>query len=160
MVKDKIIQAFRILISPQKEFQALKLRSLESVAAHHTVLLLMSGLFAFSATILFYILRGVYYGVFFNADILYLRVLNYSFGIGIALFYLFLFGGTFGLFFLAAIIKPFFGKLKFTELIKIILYSATPVLVFAWLPLSQYMLFIWGMFLFVVGIKEALSNVK
>jgi hypothetical protein len=99
-----------------------------------------------------YFSRAVYLDTFLNADVQYIRLLNYSIGRVVSIVFFYIFAGVFILAIISWILKMFV-KMKYTELLKIIFYSLSPVLLFSWIPLSPYPLLIWTAVLFYIGVS-------
>ncbi len=153
-MKERIIREFRVLSNPDEGFRRLEKRSLEDVVSDYILILLLSSALGFLATVILSVIRAVYYQLFYHADIFYWNMLNYAFGIGLALFYIYLFLGTFGVFILTLVMRAFARKMRYVRLIKIVLLSTAPILLFGWIPLSQFPLFVWMLFLLVKGMKS------
>jgi len=92
--------------------------------------------------------------LFLNIDINYWRMINYAFGVGASIIFFYIFAGTFLIFFISIILKPFFRKMKYVDLLRLLFYSSTPILLFAWLQFNALPLVIWSIFLFITGIKS------
>lgn len=154
MIIATIKRWINILVNPQKEFEKLNNKSFESVIADYMVLLVTAGILAAFASFLYALFRAIYLDIFFDISIQYIRMVNYSIGRSVSLLFLYLFAGTFLLFFASLIIKLFFKKIKYTSLLNILTYSLTPILLFSWFLPNPLPLAIWSLFLIYVGIKN------
>jgi len=154
MIVGLLKKAFRILSNPKKEFEDLSNRTFESVIGDYIKLLISVAIVAGLSSLIYAISRAVYLDLSLDIDIQYLRMMNYSFGRSASLFFFYIFAGTFLLFFISIILKPFIKKTKYTSLLKILFYSLTPLLLFSWLFSNPLPLLIWSLFLLIVGIKD------
>ena len=149
-----IKDGLRMLVNPGKEFEELNKKSFEYVVSYYVQLLVASGLLAAITSFVYSLIRAVYLSTFFDVGIQYLRMVNYSVGRSTSLLFFYLFAGTFLLFFVSLVLKPFFRMLRYTSALKILLYSLTPVLLFGWFLPNPLPLGVWSLFLAYVGIKE------
>ena len=115
-------------------------------------MLLLVAIIAGLANFLFFLLRALYLDLFVTVDIQYMRMINYSLSTSSSIILLYLFAGTFILFFISVLIKPFIRKVKYTELLKILMYSMAPLLLFGWLFIPIPFI-VWSLFLLFVGLK-------
>ena len=152
MIK-KIKYAINILKSPEKELKKLDNILLDTILGKYLILLLISSIFSSILIFLIRILRSVYFDIFLNTNVDYIGLLNYSAGYAVSLFFLYLFIGTIGLFLISVVIKLIFSKKKFVNIIKLLLISLTPVILFLWIPTAAPYLLIWSLFIFLLGIK-------
>ena len=153
MFKDPIKKGLKLLLNPKKEFEALNKRTFESVVADYMSILVAASLLAGLFNFVFSLLHALYLDLTVNIGIQYLRLINYSIGKSASLIFLYLFSGTFLLFFLSLVLKAFLKKISYTSLLKLLLYSLTPVLFFGWALANPLPLSIWGLFLIFMGIK-------
>jgi len=154
-LKEAIATGFAILRNPEKEFKTLRKRTLEEVVEDYIKLLLLAGLATGIVLFIFNIAKAGFFDILRGVTVDYGRLANYSMSFFAGAFFLYLFAGTFLLFLLSMLIRIFVRKIKFTELIKIMCYSMTPVLFFGWVPISIVpALFVWAVFIFAVGIKK------
>lgn len=147
-----IKKTISILSNPKQEFKELENKSIDLIVAFYIRMLVMVSLLTGLFNLLFSILRAFYLDLFVTVDIQYIRMINYSLGISSSLILLYLFSGTFILFLVSLVINPFIGKLKYVEILKILMYSAAPFLLFGWLPFALPFI-IWSTFLFIIGLK-------
>lgn len=154
MISDQIKRGFRILLNPNEEFKALSKRTLEQVIKDYIFLLVSVAIFAATVNFIFLLLKAVYLDLFVNIEIEYFRMINYSLARSGSLLFFYLFAGSFLMFFLSAILRVFFRKIKYADIFKIIFYALTPVLLFSWMQFNPAPLFIWGLFLFIVGLRN------
>lgn len=143
----------RVLLNPKKEFESLNKKSLETLVWDYLVMLVAAGILAGIFNLIYSLLRALYLNIFMDVSINYLRMMNYSVGRSVSLLFLYLFAGTFLLFFASLVIRTFCRKIKYASLFKILFYSTTPLLMFGWFFANPFPLGIWSIFLFVVGIK-------
>jgi hypothetical protein len=154
MIIKQIKRGMVILASPRQEFTRLNKISLEEVVADYFRLLIAAGIAAGVFNLIYSLLRSLYLDIFVNITIEYWRMLNYSLGRSVSLIFLYLFAGTFLLFFLSIILKPFIKRVRYISLIKILIYSLMPFLLFSWFFQNPAPLAIWSLFLFIAGIKN------
>lgn len=154
MIAEPIKNGLRILSSPKERFEELNGRTLESVVWDYLILLITSAIATGIFSLAYSIIWAIYLDIFVNVDIQYIRMINYSLGRSTSLIFLYLFLGTFLLFFISLIIKPFLRKIKYASLLKILFYSLTPLLLFSWIIPNPIPLGIWGLFLLAVGVKS------
>lgn len=154
MVLEQIKRGFRILLSPNKEFKILSKRTLEQVIKDYIFLLISVAIIAATVNFLFLLLKAVYLDLFVNIEIEYFRMINYSLARSGSLLFFYLFAGSFLMFFVTAILRPFFRKIKYADLFKILFYAFTPILLFSWMQFNPIPLFIWGLFLFIAGLRN------
>ena len=158
MVIKKIKLGFRILSNPEKEFSQLGKFTFEQVLGYYMLLLLTVAAAAGSFNFLFSLGKAVYYNLTLSIDIQYMRMINYTIGRSFSIIFLYLFAGTFLLFFIIIALKIFFRKISYTNLLKIIFYSATPLLMLSWLPSSKIATGIWSIILFMCGVRSFKSD--
>ena len=153
MIKRLIDKCIRILKNPEKEFGALHTQTLETVVFDYLQLLVGIAVVAGIITFIYSLIRTVYLDIFLSIDINYIRFLNFALGqaSGTALFYIL--GGTFLMFPASLILTLFFRRIRYAELLKKMLYAATPILTFGWVPKIALALFVWCIFLFYVGLR-------
>ena len=152
-IKTAIVQAFRILYNPEKEFENLEKRSLESVVEDYLKLILLTGLVAGIIAFLVIVISSAYLDIFKGITINYLHLLNYAGGILSSTFFFYLFSGTFIFFILTVIIWLFVRKIKYFELIGILCYAFTPIIIFSWISVKTiFPLVVWSLFLLITGI--------
>ena len=154
MLKEPIKQGIKILLNPEREFKLLNKRSLESVVLNYTAMLVAAALLAGIFNLAFSTLKALYFDLSANVNIEYLRMINYSVGRSTSMLFFYIFSGTFLLFFASLLLRPFFRKIKYTSLLKILLYSAIPLLLFGWFLSNPFPLAIWSIFLVYTGIKN------
>jgi len=139
-LKSAIIQGFRTLANPEREFENINKRSLEKILEDYIKLLLASGLLAAVIAFIFILI-------------------NYSAGISGSLFFFYLFAGTFLFFLLSLIIRIFVRRIKYTRLISVLCYSLSPILLIGWISNKLILaLGIWSAFLLIVGIRQTLKE--
>ena len=153
MLVRAIKRGLTILYNPKKEFENLSKRTFEEVVADYVVLLILVAIVAGIASMVYSVGRAIYLDMSLDISIQYLRMINYSLGRSTSLLFFYLFAGTFLLFFLSMALRVFLRKIKYTSLLKIMLYSLTPMLLFGWILPNQIPWSIWGIFLFVMGVK-------
>ena len=149
-----IIKGLGILSNPETAFCELENSTLEYVVSYYMTLLVASSIASGLANFIFSLLKSAYLSIFLNANVNYWTLINYLLGVSVLLVFLYIFTGTFILFLISIALKPFFYKIRYVNLLKILLLSLTPFLLFVWIPFSPYPLIIWSSFLFAVGIKS------
>lgn len=150
LIKERI----NILKNPQNEFKSLKEKTLESAVFDYIKVLFLLAIIAAILNFIISFVKVLYLTIFLTIDINYSRFLNYTIGQSLVLAYVYLILGTIGMLILSFLLHAFYTKIKYTELIKIISYSLTPVLILGWTPGLAMPLFIWSILLFVVGVNE------
>ena len=153
MVKRLLKKGIKVLQNPEKEFGLLNEKNLESVVFDYLRLLIFIAFVAAMVNFIINLARVVYLDFFLLVKVNYIRFLNYAFGQASAVAIIYIIAGTFIIFFLGLILRIFFSKMKFTELLKKLLYAMMPILLFGWTPTLGLGLLIWSIFLFVIGIK-------
>ena len=154
MLKEPIKKGIKILLNPEIEFKLLNKRSLESVVWDYAAMLVAAALLAGISNLAFSTLKAFYFDLLANVNIEYLRMINYSIGRSTSILFFYIFSGTFLLFFASLLLRPFFRNIKYTSLLKILLYSAAPLLLFGWFLANPFPLAIWSLFLIHTGIKN------
>ncbi|MBI3026847.1 hypothetical protein HYY70_01930 [Candidatus Woesearchaeota archaeon] len=154
MITRNIRKGLSVISNPDKAFIELKQLTLEDVAGYYIVLLVLASVAAGVANFLFSLGKAFYLEMFFNTEIKYGRMINYSIGSSTALIFFYMFAGTFFIFLISAILSSLIRKMRYIDLLKILLYSLTPVLLFGWTPLTPFPLMIWSIFLLINGIKS------
>ncbi|MBR9690663.1 hypothetical protein GOV08_03180 [Candidatus Woesearchaeota archaeon] len=152
MVKQAVIFGFSIIKNPEKAFLDIDKNTLEELVKYYLTLLLVSGFLAGFANFVYSISKAVNFNIFLNVDVNYWRLLNYSFGKAMGIILLYLFIGTFIMFFISIILNIFL-KMKYAQLLKLMFYSMTPLLLLGWIYPSILPLIIWSVILFVIGCK-------
>jgi len=153
-LKRAVKQGFRTLSNPEKEFEALASRTFEEMLEDYMLFVLASGLFAGVISLAYRFVYSGYLSIFKGISMNYWKLLNYSVGTSLSMFFFYLFAGTFLLFIISIIVRIFVRGIKYTQLIAIMLYSVTPLLLFNWIaPTLILPLLIWGLFLLVCGVK-------
>ena len=152
-IKSLILKEIQLLKNPEKGFSELINKDLESVVFDYVKQLLILIIVASILNFIILFGRVLYLYIFLGIEIDYYRFLNFALGQSSAISILYLISGTFLVFFLFLMLSLFFRKIKNTELLKKLLYSLTPVLLFGITPLLAIVLLIWSGFLFILGIK-------
>ncbi len=152
------VSAFRtavlILSDPKHSFKELEKKSLEEVVGFYMRMLLLIAIAAGIFSFLFSIIRALYLEIFVSIDIQYIRVINYSVSRSSSILFFYLFAGTFILFFLSILIMPFVRKLRYAELLKVLMYSLAPLLLLGWIPPTPLPFIVWSLFLLITGIRQ------
>lgn len=149
-----IKSGIRILLNPEREFKLLNQRSLEPVVWDYAIVLAASAIMAGIFNLIFSIAKAFYFDLLVDIGIQYMRMINYSLGRSTSIIFFYLFAGTFLLFFLSMALRLFFRNMKYISLLKILLYSATPMLLFGWFLANPFPLAVWSIFLIYTGIKN------
>jgi hypothetical protein len=142
------------LSNPEREFNQINKRSFESIVGDYMWLLVTVAIVTGLLNFLFSIVKAIYLDIFLNIDVQYWRMINYSFGRAFSLLFLYIFAGTFLIFFISILLRPFFHKIKYIDFLGLLLYSLAPLLLFAWIPFNPTPLIIWSIFLFAVGVSS------
>src|SRR3989338_716713 len=146
-----------IISEPKEQFTELNRKSLEDVAAFYMKLLLASAIFTGIFSFIALLVKASYFDLFLNVDVNYANMLNYAAGRSSSYVFFIIFAGTFLLFAASILIRPF-TKIKYAELVKILLYAMAPALLFAWVPVNPALLFVWALVLLIAGIKAHISK--
>lgn len=154
-----IKQRLLFLENPVQEFKQLHKRPLEQMVADYLKLLLFTGILAGLLTLLFSFGKSAYYDIFLHIDVQYARMFNYLIGRAFSIAFFFIFAGSFFLFFLS-IILIIFLRIKYATLFKILFLALTPLLLFSWIPYMPPALFLWSIFLFIIGLRHAHDKKK
>lgn len=158
---DAVKLSFQIVADPKHHFQELEKKTFEKAVGYYVRLLISVGIIAALINLVFWMGRSAYYDVFFTVQIDYLRMLNYTLATSSAVLFFYLYAGTFLLFILSIIINLFVRSHKYAEVLKILFYATTPLILFGWVPPTPIPFVVWSIFLFVVGVKSyKSSNVK
>lgn len=150
-----IRQAGLVLQNPEREFRRIPARTFEAIVVDYVLLLLASSAAAFVVSLAYSVLRAAYLDLFKVVDIHYWRMLNFATGTAVSLFFFTVFAGTFLVFFLSLLIRPFGRGLKYTRQLSVLLYALSPLLLFSWIPAFHAGLFLWGGVLLAVGLRLA-----
>jgi hypothetical protein len=153
-LKRAIVQGFRTLYNPKKEFEELNSRSFEELAEDYILLLLAAGVVAGVMSLAYRIIYAAYLTIAKGMNIDYWRLLNYTAGNSISMFFFYLFAGTFLLFIITMILRIFVRGIKLTKMLSVMLYAITPMLFFGWVAPAMFLpLIIWSLFLLWAGVK-------
>ncbi len=154
MIPIQVKNAIQFLSNPKYHFERIHEQNFEKSTANHIWLVLSMGTFAALFNLIFYILKSAYLNIFVNIDINYWRMINYSFGRSISIFFFYLFAATFLLFGLSVILKPFMPKIKYEMLLSILFYAFIPLLLFGWIPANPLPFLVWSLFLLFIGLRS------
>lgn len=147
-------EGLRILYDPKKAFEILGAKSLDEVVHNYILTIIVVGIGAAIAHFIFQISQAVYLDLSRVIDINYLHTLNYAAVRLSSIFFFYLFAGTILVIFFALVANYFKKKLKFVDLLKVIMYSITPLILFGWISANPAPFVIWAIFLFVMGMKH------
>ena len=153
MIKELIGKSIRILRNPEKEFSTIHTLTLEKIVFDYLRSLVGVSIAAGIISFVYSIARTAYLDILLSIDINYVRFLNFALGQASGTVLIYIFSGTFLVFAASLIISIFYRRIRYTELLKKILYAATPILIFGWVPKIALALLIWCIFLFYVGIR-------
>lgn len=159
-VKNSIKTAVNVLKNPEKEFSSLHTKKLENVIFDYFQLLIVLVVVVATVNLLISFIRALYLDIFLAVEIDYLRFLNFVLSQSSAIAIIYLVSATFLIFFLLIILKIFFRRIKYTELLKRMAYSLSPILLFGWTPKIALALLVWCAFLFFVGVKYHQGDIK
>jgi hypothetical protein len=152
-MKQKIGKVFSLITAPKESIHKLRSESLEKAVGDFLQLLILAGLLAGVVHFSFFFLKSAYHDVFQNLSVDYARMINYTFGRSVAVFFFYLFSGTFLLLIASIPLKIFAGKIKYTEFLRILIYSLSPLLLLGWIPMNPLPFIVWGIFLLIVFLK-------
>ena len=158
MVFKHLRRAFWILTAPNEAVSLFKKKTFEQSLGNYLNLMLSMGFLAGILSLIYDLLRSVYVNIVLTVNIDYWRLINYSLGKSVAIFFFYLFAGTIFFFIISLILNPFFRKLKYTRLLELMMFAVTPLLLFGWFPKAIIPLVIWSIFLFVTCYKNQDSS--
>jgi len=153
-IKRLIDSNFKIVKAPEKSFSKIEKNQIDFILGDYLKLLLLSSFLAGFSLFLLTFLKSLYFDLFFGANINYLIMLNYSLGISLSMFFLYVFLGTAGLILLSFILKLIFLRIYYVKLLKLLLFSAAPMLLFGWVPKIGPSMLLWSLVLFFLEIKK------
>ena len=153
MIKKHIKLGIAILSNPEKGFQETEKFTFEETVNYYVRLLVALSIIAGVFNLLYSLIKAAYFDLFLKVDINYLRMINYLIGRSTSIIFFYFFAGTFLLFIFSIVIMIFLPRVKYVDLLKILLYSTTPLLFFSWISYSLIPLIAWSLILFVNGIK-------
>ncbi|MBW2992582.1 YIP1 family protein [Candidatus Woesearchaeota archaeon] len=152
----KIIRKrIELLKNPEKGFKELRNLTLERAVSEYLKLLILVGVLAALYVFVSNIAKTFYLDLFQGLEIKYWFMLNYLMGKTVSAIFFYFFAGTFIMFFVSVILNPFFRNIKYPYLLKIVFYSLTPLLLFGWIIFLVPSLFVWSIFLFVIGVRSS-----
>ncbi len=148
-----IKERITFLCEPTRTLKEALLTPFEHHVSTYISLLIITGLLAGLFNFLLRVGNAYVLDIFFNATINYDYMLNYAAGFAVSSLFFVLFAGTAITFLLSIILKPFVRIKKFTRLLTILFYAATPLLLFGWLTFLAPALIIWSLFLLIAGLQ-------
>jgi hypothetical protein len=157
-IKTYITEGIQLLKNPEKGFIFLNKKTLEYVVGAYLRLLLVIAFVAGAVNLLFSLGRTLFFDLTRTLEVDYAVIINYRMVESFSLIFSYLMVGTFLMFIISTIIKIFYKKLKYTELLKIMLYSTYPLLLFSFVPYIAISLLIWSIFIFSIGMKMHKSH--
>jgi len=146
-------RAIRIIRNPEKEFLRIGTYSFEEVLTRYLTLLVLMGMLSGITRFVISVAKSAYMDMIYNINIQYLRMINYTVGMSTSLVFFYLFSGTFILFLISVLLFAVVRRIKYTRLLMIIFYSASPLLLFGWIPIFIPALILWSCVLFLIGIN-------
>lgn len=149
-----LCESYRVLVDPKTSFATLKTKPLEPQIQKYLLLLLSNALGAGILSLLIVFAKALYFDLTLNATINYWYLLNYALGEANAFLFLYLFCGTFLLFFVSLLLLPL-TRIRYTLLLKVLFYSLSPLLIFGWFYPVAPALFLWAIVLFITGSKTS-----
>lgn len=154
-IKKHIKFGICLLSNPEKGFRETGKSTFEETVSYYAWLLVAVSITAGVFNFLYSLAKAAYFDLFFEVDINYWRMVNYLTGRSTSITFFYIFAGTFLLFIISIILISFLPSLKYVNLLKILFYSATPLLFFGWIPYSAIPLVAWSLFLFLNGVKAS-----
>ena len=148
-----LAQDIRILYNPKSSFEELSGKTLENVVQNYVLTLLMASAFAAAASFIYWNAETIYLGTI-GAEINMGNAINYAAAKSASIMLFYIFTGTIPAIAAAYIINLIQKKLKFTELLKVMMYSLTPFILFGWLLLNPITAGVWSMLLLIMGVKN------
>jgi hypothetical protein len=146
-----------ILANPQHAFAKMKEQSLESVVADYLYMLLLLALATMAVDFAYFAGRSAYLDIFSNAGVNYIRMLNYGIGQSWGLAFFYVVAGTVLATTLAFVLSVIM-RTRFKDMVRIMAFALSPLLLFSWLPFTVIPLFIWALFLFIIAYRETKGN--
>jgi hypothetical protein len=143
-----------LLKNPSREFDLINKRTFEEGVADYMILLVAAGIAAGIASFLYIFLNALYMDIALDVGIEYIRMLNYSIGRSVSILFFYLFSGTFLLFFVSIPLRIITRKISYSLLLRILMYSLSPMLLFGWILPNPLPLLIWSSLLFVIGVNK------
>lgn len=151
-----IKEFFEVLVDPINAFTKLKERTLEDTLASYLKLALLSGLAAALTSILITFIRAWYWATFKGVPVDFFRLANYYMQVGIGTFFFYIFAATVIFTIISLIVNAFVKHIKYVEIVKIMCYAFSPVILFGWVQRTVgLVLLIWTLVLLISGIKVA-----
>ena len=145
-------EALALLRNPEKGFSDLNDLDLEHVVFSYLRLLVMIAVVAAAVNMIISALLVIYFSTFMGVTVSFPRYLNFVLGQSSAIAIIYIISGTVLMFFLSTIVSVFV-RIRYPELLKKLLYSMFPVLLFGWVPQLALFLLVWCGFLFFVAIR-------
>ena len=152
IIKRLLKSRFLLLSNPKEGYNEYEKSTLEEVVSEYLKLLIFVSIMSGLSSFVIMIGRSAYFHLFLNADVSYINAFNYAFGqaSGSLLFCFFM--GTFIVFLISVILNPFF-KIKYVVILKTLLISLTPLLLFGWILILLPGIVIWAVFLLFTGLN-------
>ena len=153
-LKDIVKSGLSLLMNPEREYRRIHSRTLEEILGDYMKLLLLSGVVAGIVSFLVMVATAAYRNLLKGITVEYVRLVNYSVQILTGTFFSYIFIGTFVTFLVSVILNIFLHRLSYTDVVKIVCTSMTPLLLFSWIArITAIPLLIWSVFLIVAGIR-------
>lgn len=153
-LSDAIRRGMRVLRQPDEEFSKIPERKFEEDLTDYLWLLIMVGVLAGIAILALWLGRALFYDLIREVNVHYVRALNYALGGMTATTFFYLFAGTFLLFFLSLLLRPFTGSAKYTQELQGLFYALSPILLFGWVLPAIPGLLLWSVVLYAFGLKR------
>ena len=150
----------RFLAAPRELYREVTTLNFERQVHEYLVLLCLGGFFGALVIALAHMGKGLYVSLIHSVTIQYWPLINYAGGNGSAVFFFYLFSGTFLLFIGTLIVRPFAGKIRYVHLMNIFFLALTPLILFAWIIPAIPGLLIWSGMLLIIGIKTLRTEME
>jgi len=141
------------MVNPEKAFSRIDKESLEDIVGDYFKLLVFFGFIAAIVVYGYTLASSLYLDLVHGANINYINLMNYYSGRASAVFFFYLFFGSFFIFFISLFFSKFFNKMKFTHFLKMFLRSTGPILLLSWIPGLLAGSVAWSLLLLIIGGK-------
>jgi len=142
---------WNVLHDPKEAYAAVTKRAFEPLLIEYLTLLIGAAVLAGAYIFLETMLKAGFYDLFLDVNIQYVRLANYAMGGVTSISFFFLFAGTFFLFILSMILRAFYHKVRYVDLLKGLFLALTPTLFFGWIIWIGPAVLIWSIVLFLTG---------
>jgi hypothetical protein len=142
---------YGVLRDPKGAYAGVGARTLEDVVVEYLKLLCLLAILLAIFLGAVSIGRALVYAVFYSVDVQYERLVSYTLAGAAGGAFFAIFAGTFLLFFVSLLARPWYRNVAYVDLIRGILLATAPLLLFGWIAFAMPALLIWSLVLFVNG---------